>query len=181
LVSAKVLLFLSLVSLAVWNRLRLFPALTAEISEAADRLRRSIRIEAIIGALVLGVTAVLTSTPPPRSIPYAPEVAVRQHLHSRNLIAELEVVPGRAGHNTMRVGLRSTTGDRLTPREVSAELSMPQYGIGPIRRRLVWNSSVASWTIEGSELSVPGRWTLRFAVLVSDFEEISFETEIEVR
>jgi copper transport protein len=170
-----------LVSLAAWNRLRLAPALTTEIPGTADRLQRIIGIEAIIGALVLGVTAMLTSTPPPRSMPHTPEVAVRQHLHGRNLIAELEIVPGRPGHYAIRAGLRSTTGDRLAPQEVSVELSMPQAGIGPIRRRLGWNRSAESWEVEGSELSVPGRWVVRLAILVSDFEEISFETEIQVR
>jgi copper transport protein len=114
-------------------------------------------------------------------MPHAPEVAVRQHLHARNLIAEFEIVPGRSGHNAIRAGLRSTTGNRLAPQEVSVELSMPQTGIGPIRRRLGWNRSAESWEIEGSELSVPGRWILRLEVLVGDFEEISFETEIQVR
>jgi hypothetical protein len=44
-----------------------------------------------------------------------------------------------------------------------------------------WNGSGASWKLDGSELSIPGRWVMRLAVLVSDFEEISFETEIQVR
>jgi hypothetical protein len=114
-------------------------------------------------------------------MPRAPEVAVRQHLLAGSLAADLEVAPGSAGNNAIRASFRSSNGDRPTPREVWAELSLAPAGIGPIRRQLAWNSSEGTWDIEGSELSVSGRWSLRLQVPVSDFEAISFETEVQIR
>ena len=56
-------------------------------------------------------------------------------------------------------------------------LSLPEAGVGGVRRRLTPDSPSGSWVYEGPELFIPGRWTLRFEVLVTEFEQVSVETE----
>ena len=38
-----------------------------------------------------------------------------------------------------------------------------------------------AYVLEGPELAVPGTWTIRLEVLVTDFDKASFEAEIPVR
>lgn len=38
-----------------------------------------------------------------------------------------------------------------------------------------------AYLLEGPELAVPGAWTTRLDVLVTDFDKASFETEIPIR
>jgi copper transport protein len=186
LVSTKALLFVCLFCLGVWNRLRLTPALIARAPNAANRLRRIIGIEALIGAIVLVVTATLTLTPPSAGGPGSAgkkEDHLQHHdlqhhnLHAAGRVAMVEVSPGRAGRNAIRV-LLNTRNDQPAPREVWVELSLPEAGVaGGVRRRLTPDSPSGSWVYEGPELFIPGRWTLRFEVLVTEFEQVSVETE----
>ena len=184
--STKALLFVCLFCLAVWNRLRLTPALIARAPNAANRLRRIIGIEALIGAIVRVVKATLTLTPPSAGGPGSAgkkEDHLQHHdlqhhnLHAAGRVAMVEVSPGRAGRNAIRV-LLNTRNDQPAPREVWVELSLPEAGVaGGVRRRLTPDSPSGSWVYEGPELFIPGRWTLRFEVLVTEFEQVSVETE----
>ena len=57
----KLMLFSLLMALAAWNKWRLTPALASGEARAAVALRRSIRAEIILIAMVLSVTAALTA------------------------------------------------------------------------------------------------------------------------
>lgn len=63
----KLALFLGIISLAAWNKLRLTPALMQGDPVAGGKLRKSIRWEAGLVALVLFVTATLTTVSAPVS------------------------------------------------------------------------------------------------------------------
>ncbi len=66
----KLVVFLGVLGLAGLNKLSLTPALNREEARAGSRLRRSIRLEAGLVALILLVTAALTTlTSPPREEP----------------------------------------------------------------------------------------------------------------
>lgn len=61
LIAVKVGGFTALMVLAAWNRLRLVPALAQGSKGASERLLTSLRLEAVLIAGILSVTAVLTS------------------------------------------------------------------------------------------------------------------------
>jgi putative copper resistance protein D len=65
---AKMLGFGVLLGFAAWNKLRLTPALLQNDPAAAPRLRRSLTIEYLIIAAVLGITAVMTGLYSPDTV-----------------------------------------------------------------------------------------------------------------
>jgi putative copper export protein len=60
----KLLLVAGLLSLAVWNKLRLTPLLRRDPQSGAARLRGSIRLEIAVALSILAATAWITSTAP---------------------------------------------------------------------------------------------------------------------
>lgn len=68
-IAIKLGVFVGIIGLAAWNKLRLTPALLRQEQGAGRNLRQSIRAEALLVALVLLTTAVLTtvSVPEPQN------------------------------------------------------------------------------------------------------------------
>ena len=64
-VAVKLVVFLGIIGLAAWNKLRLTPALLRQEPGAGRHLRLSIRAEALLVALVLMITAILTTVSAP--------------------------------------------------------------------------------------------------------------------
>lgn len=63
--AVKLALFTGVMSLAAWNKLRLTPALLFEAPEAGAQMRQSLRLEALLLAVILIVTATLTTVSSP--------------------------------------------------------------------------------------------------------------------
>jgi putative copper resistance protein D len=66
---AKIALFLGMVAVAAFNRLSLTPRLVRGLSEtdapdALRQLRRNAGVEVLIGAMIIGIVAVLGTNPP---------------------------------------------------------------------------------------------------------------------
>lgn len=67
----------------------------------------------------------------------------------------------------------------LEAKEVTLTLSLPERGIEPMER----NASLGPdsyWHVRKVELPFAGRWHVRIDALVSDFEKITLEDELEV-
>ncbi|MFA8386512.1 MAG: copper resistance D family protein [Pelagibaca sp.] len=64
-IAVKLAVFLGIIGLAAWNKLRLTPVLLRQEPGAGRNLRQSIRAEALLVALVLLTTAVLTTVSAP--------------------------------------------------------------------------------------------------------------------
>ena len=164
-----------LIVLAAWNRERLTPSLLAGQAGAAARLRGSIGAEAALAAAVLGLTSVLSLTPPPRAeLRSAPAFVMAR---ARNIMAHFEVSPARAGVNRIGVTLFP---DSLEPKEMWLTMTQPAAGVGPLRRPLRLDGC-GGWEIEGPELAIPGRWTLGLEVLLTDFDEVAMSADLDVR
>jgi copper transport protein len=84
--------------------------------------------------------------------------------------------PARPGLNRIAVTLFP---DSPTPKEVWLELSQHAAGIGPIRRELHPNGA-GRWELNNAELTIPGRWTLRLELLVSDYDQLTLQAELSV-
>ena len=187
-----------LLAFAAWNRLRLTPVLDAGQPRGSIRLRRSVAAELALAGLVLAVTSGLTLAAPPRALDHAGHGAQGDgghdhagHRHAAaegiavategdGLLAVVEVTPGRAGPNRIAVTLDRAAGPALAPKEVWAVLSQGVAEVGPIRRRLVPDGK-GRYAQQGPELSIPGRWRIQVEVLVTDFDQATLSTEVEIR
>ena len=172
----KVVLVAGLIVMAAVNKW----ILTPRLPRSSAALATMIRGELGLGLVILAVTALLSQTPPPAS--EHAHVHDPAHMHgmaarmeSAGHIAEIEITPALAGRNLIVVRLDLAED----PKEVAIELSNPAAGIEPIRRPMTNDNG--AYVLDGPELAVPGTWTIRLDVLVTDFDKASFETEIPVR
>ena len=177
LLSLKLLMVAILLGLAIWNRLRLTPALARGEPTAPRRLRRSIAAEIACAVLILTLTAALTRTPPPRAA--AEPVLGQLVLSERGRRLRLAVTPGRAGHNRIVAALEDEGGQALEALAVELVLALPAMSIEPLVRPMT-PLALGRWQWEGNELSVAGRWRLRLDALIDDFDKAIFEAEIEI-
>jgi copper transport protein len=172
---------------AALNRWRLTPALHAG---GALALRRSIRAEAAVAGIVLGITAVLGVTPPHAAHgpgheghgaghgdTSAPGVVIATQIPEAQFL--LEVTPAMAGPNRITLRIERSTGGPLVSQEVWLELAQADAGIAGLRRQM-HAEAAGVYRYEGSELAVPGRWTARVEVLVGDFDQLASSLSFDV-
>lgn len=173
LILAKTLFLAALIALAGYNRLRLTP--NFERAEPGSRLalRRSIVIEIALMAVVVAITAALVHTPP-RSAQFV------KSLTNGNRLATLSVTPGRAGGNTLMVIFRDESGQAFEPAEAMLEIANPNAGVETITRALV-RDGPGKYSYEGRELAFAGTWTLGLRARIGDFEQVSWNTTIDIK
>lgn len=169
-----------LLSLAAINRFWLTEPSTRGDSRAVFRLRNSIRIEIALVVAILAVAAVWRFTPPPRALLEGAAAPAFVHIHTNKAMAEVTITPGRAG--PVNASIMIMTGDfgPLEAKEVTLVLSNPTAGVESIRRPAM-KISDGNWRV--ADLNVPfgGKWSVRVEILVSDFDLVRLEDEIEVR
>jgi copper transport protein len=94
LVLAKVSLFAPMVAVGAWNRYRVLPATEnpARLQESVGLLARNVRVEAILGAIVLALAAILTSISP-AAAPNPGDTTLRLVSTSGGIQFVLQVLP----------------------------------------------------------------------------------------
>jgi len=171
---AKLALVLLLVALAALNRFRFTPAL--ERGRAAA-LKRSIVFEGAIAVAIFALVAGWRFTPPPRTI--VPETPLAIHIHTDKAMFQVLVSPGKAGIDDFVLQLMTGEGTLLEAKEVTLTLSLPERGIEPMEQ----GASLGPdhyWHVRKVELPFAGRWRVRIDALVTDFEKITLEDELEL-
>jgi copper transport protein len=163
-----------------WNRFWLTPRVVAGDQYASRLMARSIVSELVLVLAILAVVAGWRFTPPPRSLAAAASTPVYVHIHTDRAMADVEIVPGRAG--PVQATIRPMTGDfgPLRAKEVTIILSNPSAGIEPIERPAQLFDETA-WRVTDLVVPVPGRWTVRVDILISDFEKIILEDAVSIR
>jgi copper transport protein len=141
-------------------------------------MRRSIMVELVVVAAILGVVGLWRFTPPPRALQGADE-AFFTHLHTGKLMADVSIAPGRAGPVEISITLRTPDEHPLAVQAVTVTLENAALGIEPI-------SAEAKLTPAGQWLAamtapVAGRWSLGLAVRVSDFDVVDVEAPILIK
>lgn len=157
--------------LAAHNRWRLVPAVRSDHGGSGfSRIRRAIRIEALLLMTVLGVTGVLVDRSPepatasaaavPRpttdAIGEAPGVRVRLHLET-----------ARIGANTAELSLEDGSGNPLRP-FVAPSVSFSQGGMGLGDLEVLEHGNYFHIV---ATLPTSGTWTARVAVPVNEFTD----------
>jgi copper transport protein len=169
-----------LLALAAFNRWRLTPAIGRGDAAARRALVHVIGVEVLIAVLILGTAAAWRFTPPPRALARAAAEPAWVHLHGSRVMADVTFAPGLAGPVAATVALTGGDYGPLAAKGVTLVISRPDAGIEPVRRDMVATEE-GTWRAGDLVLPLPGRWTLRVDVLVSDFELLKLEGEIDIR
>jgi copper transport protein len=176
--SAKLVALVVLFALALQNR-RLTPSVLQGNAGAARKLTLSIRAEIAVMAVILGLVACWRFTPPPRSLIAAAEAPVQFHIHTGKAMADIKAERRRDGARVFQITLLNDQFGPLEAKEVTLILRKPDAGIEPLR----WPAThveATIWRTDGIRLPLPGRWRAQVDILVSDFEKITIEDEIDL-
>ncbi|EJN15349.1 putative copper export protein [Bradyrhizobium sp. YR681] len=174
--SIKLVLVTALLALAALNRFRLTPKLARD-EKATPTLKRSIVLEGAIALAILAVVAGWRFTPPPRTI--VPETPLAIHIHSDKAMFQVLVAPGKAGTDDFVLQLMTGEATPLAAKEVTLTLSLPERGIEPMERDASLGPD-GYWHVRKVELPFAGRWHVRIDALVTDFEKVTLEDDLEV-
>jgi copper transport protein len=174
---AKMALLLGLFTLAAINRWRLTKQVEAGQPRARRLLVRSIAGEIVLSLAILTVAAGWRFTPPPRSLDIAAAPPAYVHIHADRAMADLTITPGRVGPVSALIVLMIVAVDE--PKEVMLVLSNAAAGIEPIRRSAA-PSDGRIWRVDDLIIPAAGRWSVRIDILISDFEQVRLEGDIDI-
>ncbi|RDD89022.1 copper resistance CopC/CopD family protein [Streptomyces parvulus] len=162
---------------------------------AADALRRGLRrsvlAEAVVAAVVLMVTTVLTSTVPGRAADEAARSAPAGGVlpasvtdvpfdlgDSARGTVQITLDPGRTGDNAVQAVVFGPDGALAAVPELRLSFTLPDKDIGPIEARLVDRGGY--WSANTLTLPLPGTWTMRTTVRVSEIDQVTESRRIRI-
>jgi copper transport protein len=172
--SAKLSAVLALLVLAASNRYLLVPKLAAS---GAEPLVTSIVVEFALALTILGLVGLWRFTPPPRALAAAETTYI--HFHDARAMAQIDLTPvrGRGAHVSIQV-----TDDEFRPvaaKAVSLVVWNPTAGIEPMSRNAA-DAGDGNWRIDDFRVPVGGVWRMRVEILISDFEKVMIEDNVEL-
>jgi copper transport protein len=196
---AKLALVLILLGLAAINRYRLTDAALAGAEQPRRKLRRMIRIEALLVLAILAVVALWRFTPPPRALDaLAPPPAIVLHLGAESEAWRLTLRLARDGHGSADLtredppeaspetathppmhavpGMQAMPDMQAmhamppAPKALTLLLSNPAQHIEAISHDAIARDD-GSWHIDALTLPMAGTWDIELTVLVTDFEQ----------
>jgi copper transport protein len=176
--SIKLALVIVLLGLAALNRFRLTPALVVDPA-ATQPLVRSILLEGVVAAGILAAVAGWRFTPPPRALAAAAHAPLAVHIHTETAMFQVLVSPGSVGTNSFVLQLMNGDASPLPAKEATLALSLPERGIEPLERAATLGPD-GYWHVGDVPLPYPGRWHMRIDALVTDFQKITLEDELDV-
>ena len=143
-------------------------------------LLRVVLLECVLVVGILAVVAGWRFTPPPRAsvVPAAAPLSV--HIHTDAAMFQVLVSPGKVGANDFVLQLMKGDAALLPAKEATLILSLPERGIEPMERRATLGPD-GYWHVRGVALPLAGRWHMQIDALVSDFQKITLQDELQVR
>ena len=155
------------------------PAAAREpVASLHRRLVTTVRVEAVLAIVVLVAVAVLTQLQTPRNtadaIEQAAVISAQQPAQNERrgitksaevdgLIMLLRIEPGEIGQNTFELGLGAEFGGIGEVLDIRLDFDHQDVGEGGSRLPLTLSGS-ARYTAEGSNLSLPGEWSVTATV-----------------
>ena len=172
----KAVLMACLLAVAAQNRWHLVPKLGGD-AMACARFVRNLRIDIGLAAVLLGVTAQLSHTPPPS----------HGALHAHAPATGLSIALVRDGHQLTvsvvgsAINLYPARPDlsAFDPLETSLEMAQSGLGIEALKLPLQ-RLEYGHYRAQLSGIAARGNWQIRVEALVTDFKKIVFETEIDL-
>ncbi|MEU0171817.1 copper resistance protein CopC [Streptomyces massasporeus] len=177
------------------------PGASAEEPPASDAgqetrrlLRRSVLVEVAVAAVVLMITTLLTGTLPGRAQAEAAQQAPAGALPPTTQATvpfdtggggvtgrgtvQVTLDPARVGENGIQaVVYGSDTGLVVVP-EVRITFTLPSRKVGPIDAELTDQGGY--WGTNSVNLPLPGNWTMKTTVRVSDVDQVSVERKVRI-
>ncbi|QRM57920.1 copper resistance protein CopC (plasmid) [Sinorhizobium sp. BG8] len=176
---AKMALLAALFLVVVINRWVFTKPVERGEGDATRRLGRAVVVETMIVLAVFAVAATWRFTPPPRAMALAAAQPASIHIHSDKAMAEVTFTPGRAGPVEVSAIILAPDFSPFTPKEVTFVLSNPKSGIEPMRRRAALQAD-GSWRASDVVVPLAGQWRLRVDILISDFELVRLQDDVEI-
>jgi copper transport protein len=183
----KAVLLGGVVAIGAWHRRTSIPRLR-EIARTGGAtgamgvaVRRALRGEVALLAVVLGVTAALSS--------YAPSIAqtasgpFSQTVRLGPAQLQVDVDPATVGSNDVHLYLMDPRDGSQWDRAKEVQLSVQQAakGIGPLEEPMSKAGPGHYVASAGALMGVSGAWTMRIAVRVSAFDQYETTMEVPIR
>ena len=126
------------------------------------RVRRAVRVEAVVAAAVVVVATLLVSTPP-AATSYGPATTLSASIGPDRL--DVHVSTTRHGPEQIVVTPTSADGARLALSSLTATLSSTEHDIAGLSVRMV-RAADGTWHSTGAVVPLAGRWTLTLNVSI---------------
>ncbi|MFI9250770.1 copper resistance protein CopC [Streptomyces sp. NPDC053069] len=159
-------------------------------------LRRSVLAEAAVGVVVLALTTLLTSTVPGRTATEAAETAETAAPASGIPTASVTTVPfdvgtpgghgkvqvtldpGRVGRTSVQAVVYGPDGGLSSVPELRVTFTLAGRRIGPLDTRVTDRGGY--WASDSFDLPLPGTWTMKVTVRVSDVDQVTVPVPVRV-
>ncbi|MEV5737841.1 copper resistance CopC family protein [Streptomyces sp. NPDC052292] len=160
---------------------------------APHHLRRPVLAELATGVLVLVLTTLLTSTLPGRAeaeaarseattagIPAASVTTVPFDVGTPGGHGKVQITldPGRVGANTVQAVVYGPDGGLASVPELRLAMVLPAQRVGPLDARLTDRGGY--WAADSFALPIPGTWTMKVTVRVSDVDQVTVSKSVRV-
>ncbi|WEO96559.1 copper resistance protein CopC [Streptomyces sp. FXJ1.172] len=156
-------------------------------------LRRSVLAEAAAAVVVLALTTLLTTTVPGRAatgaaqsgtadagIPTASVTTIPFDLGTPGGHGKVQVTldPGRVGRTSVQAVVYGPDGGLSTVPELRVSLTLPAQRIGPLDTKVTDRGGY--WAADSFDLPIPGTWTMKATVRVSDLDQVTVSAPVRV-
>jgi copper transport protein len=172
--SAKIVIVMMLLALAALNRYAVVPRLSIA---GTRRLVTVIAAEFALAVIILGLVGLWRFTPPPVALAAAASTFI--HFHGEQAIVQVTLRPERDRGAAVRIAVTDSDERPLAAKEVDLVVWNPGAGIEPIRRTATAEGGW-QWRIAGLHIPVAGVWRMRLEILISDFDRITLEDNVEL-
>ena len=156
----------------------------ADSDHSGSLLRRAVRVELAVAAIVLGVSAALTQTTPARVASAEPSATQPAQTYFTTSVKatlytlQVDVDPAKTGQNVVHLYAYTPEGKPLKVVEWAATAALPTAGIEPVSMPLLpLTDNHASGSIN---LPAAGDWQLRFTVRTTEVDEETVTVTVPV-
>jgi copper transport protein len=185
-VLAKMVLLASLIGFGAYNRQRVVPRLQALAAGGASpgaaglAIRRSLRAEVSLLAVVIGVTSLLVSYAPANGTAASGPFSATRTLGPLEL--QMTVDPAATGNNLMHFYLiNAKDGSQFNgSKGFDVLMSLPEKNIGPLKAD-PRKAGPGHYVVLGASFVPGGKWKVQVVDRVSEFDEYQTTVDVPIR
>jgi copper transport protein len=187
--TAKIAVFAAMLALGAWHQMWLAPRLTRALAaretapEAVLAFRRSVRREATLGLVALGLAGALGVTAPPAPPAAAPPGAAPAFRHERTFDearVRLEVTPLHPGPNAIRLTVTDPAGRPLADAIAAmVQVTPVDASVGAVTFQLD-RAAPGVFVAPSAALGLVGRWSGRLVVQRTNAYDVNDRFELVV-
>ncbi len=155
--------------------------LDPEVRAEWRNLRRSVWAEALLGILILAVTAVLVNaTPAVNAAANNNGGAAGVTMRSKQVVIDVTIAPAQAGRNDVHVSTFTPAGAPMDVAELTVTLDQPSRRIAPINvplRKL----GPGHYLSPGFDIPIAGDWRVTGKARLTDVDEVTLNDTLTIR